>query len=90
MELNGIMQMSHSVSFDDVNIIYIVARKAVARLWHSKQLTRVTMIAHKTEEHVKSATIGEQWEAVLSTRSMRQLRDATIKELLGEVLSVWS
>jgi hypothetical protein len=50
--------MSHSVSFHDVNITYIVTHKAVARLQRSKQLTRITMIAHKTEEHVKSASLA--------------------------------
>jgi hypothetical protein len=35
----------------------------------------------------------DQWttlEAVFSTRSLRQLLDAKIEELLGEVFSVWS
>jgi hypothetical protein len=30
------------------------------------------------------------WEAAFSMQSMRQLCDATIEELLGEVFSTWS
>jgi hypothetical protein len=46
--------MPHSVSFD-VNVIYIVACRAVTRLWHNKQLISVTVIVYTTEEHVTSA-----------------------------------
>jgi hypothetical protein len=74
------------------NMIYCCMLRAVTRLWHSKQLIRLIMIAHETKEHAKSAVTSRNnmRAAVFSARSVWPLYDAAIEELLRELFSVGS